>query len=110
MSPETRKLGLGTRNWPVNPASVRGNQEDFVAMKKKLLSIVGLCFIVCLSIAMFTPDLYAQGDSKGPRKVFNAKTGQLEIIEEEKTGGPTKMQMGIGIGSIPVAYMVLKYL
>jgi ABC-type Na+ efflux pump permease subunit len=100
---------------------------------KKLSSFVGLCFMVCFSFAIFTPDLYAQGDSTGtknndkslatkrgvsqslndadaPKRRFNSETGQMEDIPEEELEGPSKLQMGLGLGSIPVAFIVMKYL
>lgn len=102
--------------------------------KKKLSSVLGLIFMTGFTLSLFTVDTYAQNDSAGvknndkdlanrrgvadslaskdkPKEVFDPKTGQMvKVAEEVDPNKPTPLKMGIGLGSIPVAYIVLKYL
>lgn len=109
--------------------------EIVMKSMKRVVATVGLCFIACLTLALFTTDSYAQGDSaasksndkniaskKGvanslassedrPTEEFDPSTGRMvEIDYDDEDTGPSGFQMGLGLGSIPVAYIVLKFL
>jgi len=80
---------------------------------KKFAAMIGLCFMVCFALALFTVDSHAQkmDDQGRPVERFNPETGQLEKIEyDDEDTGPKGWQIGLGVGSIPVAFIVLKYL
>ncbi len=97
--------------------------------------MVGLCYMLCVTVSLFTLDASAQGDSAGTknndkdlatkrgvadslasptgkREVFDADTGRMVTVGEDEVdpNKPTPLKMAIGLGSIPVAYIVLKFL
>lgn len=84
----------------------------------KLLAIMGLCVMSCLCVAMFTPVTFAQDSKEIKKNDKNSATkfGVEDSLasgdddDEDPSGKPTKFQMGLGLGSIPVAYIVMKYL
>ena len=83
---------------------------------KLLLAFVGVALI---SLGALSSDAFAvneDGDTEGA-KSNDKKIGKREGVKEslagpsEETGdGPTKLQMWIGVGSIPVMIIVVKYL
>lgn len=94
---------------------------------RKVLSIVGLCVMACLMIGAITPEIQAQnqqhniGDSGAAKSVDKdraTKTGVggslADGSEESLLGGDgegTKTwQIYLGLGSIPVMIMVVKWL
>lgn len=90
---------------------------------RKVLALVGLCVIACLMIGAITPDTYAQnvGDSDGSRSVDKDRatktgvSGALADGSEDKLiggegDGPKRWQIYLGLGSIPVMVMVVKWL
>ncbi|MFP6581800.1 MAG: hypothetical protein VCD00_04520 [Candidatus Hydrogenedentota bacterium] len=84
----------------------------------KLLAIMGLCVMCCLCVGMFTPVTFAQDNNEIKKNDKNSATkfGVSDSLasgdddDEDATGKPTRFQMGLGLGSIPVAYIVMKYL
>lgn len=86
---------------------------------KRLLAIGALVGIFGLASGTFVELAHAQTDSKkvqGLDKGLATKKGISESLstkkgeEEEEGGGTTRLQMGVGIGSFAVAYMVVKWL
>ena len=77
---------------------------------KKIMAMTGLCFMVCFALALFTVDSYAQDNDNRPTEKFNPDTGQMEKIQYDEEPGLKAWQIGLGVGSIPVALIVLKYL
>ena len=79
---------------------------------KKFGAMIGLCFMICFSLALFTADSYAQAREDGrPTEKFNANTGRMGEIDYGDDGkGLKNWHIGFGVGSIPVAFIVLKYL
>lgn len=85
---------------------------------RRLLALLGICAILCLSVALFTGEASAQ-DSSSTKKMDQGKaqkrgvSGALETRgddDEEDDGRPSKLQMGVGIGSFFVMFAVMKYL
>lgn len=91
----------------------------------KWLAVLGLTFIAILCIAIITPEIQAQpnkvntSDSNETKKVDKNSAEKFGVGEslassddddDDPTGKPTKFQMGLGLGSIPVAYMAWKWL
>ena len=86
-------------------------------MNWKLIITVGMiCAVLCLSLALFTQDAYAQDskDSKSSdKKVAQRKgiSGSLAAPkDDDESEGPTKTQMWLGLGSCAVMWIVVKYL
>jgi hypothetical protein len=103
-------------------------------MKKKLLGILGLCFMLCSTLSLFAVDVHAQEDGASsksndknlatkhgvadslassddrPKEKYNPETGRMEKINYDEEGGTTKTQLALGLGSIPVTYFILKFL
>lgn len=79
---------------------------------KKFGAMIGLCFMICFSLALFTADSSAQAREDGrPTEKFNPDTGRMEKIDYgDDDTGLKNWQIGLGVGSIPVAFIVLKYL
>lgn len=86
---------------------------------KKVLAICALIGILCLATGTFVDLAHAQKDSKkvqGLDKGLATKKGISDSLstkkgeEEEEGGGTTRLQMGVGIGSFAVAYIVVKWL
>ena len=63
----------------------------------KVMATFVLCAILCLPFAFFVQEAQAQ-DSDGPKK------------DATKGDGPTKLQMGLGVGSFIVMIIVVKWL
>lgn len=88
----------------------------------KILAALALCLIASLAIGVMTPDTHAQlktGDSDASRSVDKDRatkrgvSGALADGSEEdlvEGDGPTKLQMALGLGSIPVMIIVVKWL
>lgn len=103
-------------------------------MNKKILSVFGLCFMLCSTLSFFAVDVQAAEDGENskrndknmaekrgvadslasgddrPKEKFNTDTGRMEKIDYDEEGGTTKTQLALGLGSIPVTYIVLKFL
>ena len=94
---------------------------------RKLLAVFGLCVIACLMIGAITPDAYAQnnqnniGDSDASRSVDKDRAtktgvggaladGSEDALIGGEGDGPSRLQMGLGLGSCVVMVMVVKWL
>ena len=80
-----------------------------------LCAAVAVCFLV---IGMIGNEAYAQAKPGGNTSVdrdIQSRRGVRESLttskdKEDDGKGPTKVQMGVGIGSCVVAFIVMKYL
>ncbi len=85
---------------------------------QKVIAILGLCAILCLTIGIFVDNAHAQGDSKATKRVDKGiaeKKGVAASLKTVKKGDEvpkraTPVQMAIGIGSCFVAFIVVKWL
>lgn len=86
---------------------------------QKLLALCTLCAILCLALGMFAHVAHAQNDSNAAKdfdKVTARKTTVGEALSTEEPtkkgdkSGPTPVQMAIGVGSVIVAIIVVKWL
>jgi len=83
---------------------------------KLILTVAMLCAVLCFSLALFTEDAQAQDskETKNSDKKIAAKKGVGNSLhtpdEGDKKPGVTKTQMWLGIGSIGVMWIVVKYL
>ena len=85
--------------------------------KKKLVALCGLLLIACLMITVFVglADAADNAATKKSDKKISQKRGVAGALassddDEDKGEGPTKLQMGVGLGSIAVMYAVTKWL
>lgn len=87
-------------------------------IRKRLLASLALIALLCFSVGIFVDLAYAQ-DSKGAKisdKRVAEKRGVASSLAQRKKGeeeiskGPSKLQMGIGVGSIFVMIAVVKWL
>ena len=82
---------------------------------KRFASICAICVIIVLSLTLFAAIADAQ-DSSGARssdQKVGQKRGVSGALAEDKDDdgtGPSRLQMGVGIGSIFVMIGVMKYL
>mgnify|MGYP003661695310 CR=1 FL=1 len=75
-------------------------------MATKYLVIIGvLCVLLCAGMLMGFDDVHAQG-----KKIAQKKSGELGQKEWDEDQMPTKLEMGLGVGSIFVMIAVVKYL
>lgn len=75
-------------------------------MATKYLVLFGvLCLVLCLGLVLCADTAHAQGKS-----IANKKDGELGNKEFEKDKLPTKLEAGLGVGSIFVMIFVVKYL
>ena len=75
-------------------------------MATKYLMIIGvLCVLLCAGMLMGFDDVQAQG-----KKIAMKESGELgqKVIDNDKM--PTKMEVGLGVGSVFVMIAVVKYL
>ena len=86
---------------------------------KRIAAICAICVIIALSLTLFAAIADAQ-DSSGAkstdksvgqkRGVGGALTTRADDTKDDDTDGPSKLQMGVGVGSIFVMIGVMKYL
>ena len=81
---------------------------------KRLAAICAICVIIALSLTLFAAIADAQ-DSSGAKtsdKKVAQRSGVSGALAEDKddADGPSKLQMGVGVGSIFVMIGVMKYL
>ena len=75
--------------------------------------LVGLlCVVLCIIMATAVAPVYAAagadkdlGEKKGIKGAFKTKDGK----DAKKGGGPNKVQMAVGVGSLFVMIAVVKY-
>lgn len=83
---------------------------------KRYRRLFMLAFVVLAVFSLGSSDAFAKGDSaavkSNDKNIANKKTiGQsLAGPSKDSSNGPSKTQMMLGLGSIPVAYIVIKYL
>lgn len=86
---------------------------------KRVLALCALVGIFCLATGTFVELVDAQKDTKqvqGLDKGLATKRGISDSLttktksEEEESTHPTRLQMGVGVGSFVVAYIVVKWL
>lgn len=83
---------------------------------KTMLVLCAAVVFCCISIGMMANEAYAQGgSSKSIDKELSQRrgvSGSLASGKKDKgdSRNPTPLQMGVGIGSCVVAFVVLKYL
>ncbi len=89
---------------------------------KRFLAASALSLILCLGIGVFTSAANAQamtngGDTKAQGTSDDNLAGKKTIGDslstrekEEEVRGPTRFQMGVGVGSTFVMYIVVKWL
>jgi hypothetical protein len=82
----------------------------------KWLALFGLCLIAFLAIGIDAPDAYAQDNNsikandKNSAEKFGVADSLASSDDEDDSDGPSKLQMGLGLGSCAVSYIVLKFL
>lgn len=93
---------------------------------RKVLAVIGLCAIALMVIGAITPDTYAQNETHNTKDSAAAKSadkksatksgvsGSLADGSEKPVvgdgDGPKRWQIYLGLGSIPVAWIVIKWL
>lgn len=109
----------------------RSNNGDKLMNSKRVYAVVALTVVLCLSM-MFFVDLVAAQDSESksakksdqstaskqgvkqsletPTKAVKRGADGRIIEDEEDSGRPSKLQMGIGFGSVFVMIAVVKFL
>ena len=80
---------------------------------RRLWATVALCLLVCLVMAFFVEQAQAAETTKGDKDLAK-KRGISDSLantkgKTEDDRMPSKFQMGIGIGSIFVAFIVVKF-
>ena len=82
-------------------------------MLKRIAAVLALCFFVGFGTVTFVDVASAQ--DKKPAKTIDKKKATKRgvkgaLAEAEEKEGPSKIQMGVGFGSVIVAYAVVKWL
>jgi hypothetical protein len=85
-------------------------------MYGKILFAIVLCLVLCVAIGAMTTDAHAQ-DSKQTKSFDKGAAGKKGVGASLASGdgeddgeGPSKLQMGLGVGSIFVMIIVVKWL
>ena len=80
--------------------------------KKRVAASVLCCLLLVLFLVSFVEKADADGAASGDKELSTRRG--LDVLEEqpgeEKSEGPTKLQMGLGIASIFVMIAVVKWL
>ena len=86
---------------------------------KRILAVCAICAIVCLSLIIFTTDAAAQPDSQNSKNLDKSQASKRGVSgalttsgsnKDDNSGSPSKLQMGVGFGSIFVMLAVMRYL
>lgn len=76
---------------------------------KSKLILCAAVVVCCVCIGMIGNEAYAQGDMASRQGIGGSlASGSKENKDDSRT--PSKLQMGVGIGSCFVAFIVIKYL
>ena len=87
--------------------------------KKKILILCAAVVVCCFAIGMLPDEAHAQSDSDSAKAIDKdraTKKGVRNSLangkkdDEDAGPGPTKLQMGVGLGSCAVAFIVWKWL
>ncbi|MEK7794897.1 MAG: hypothetical protein AAB353_10220 [Candidatus Hydrogenedentota bacterium] len=84
--------------------------------KDRWVAVLALCILACFLIGVMTDAVHAQDKktTKGTDKKLANKKGVSNSLAKKKdddgTEGPSKLKMGIGVGSIFVMIAVVKWL
>ncbi|PCJ65038.1 MAG: hypothetical protein COA73_03155 [Candidatus Hydrogenedentota bacterium] len=85
-------------------------------MNSKIIMAVVLCVMLCVAMGAMSTEAFAQ-DSNATKAVDKDLANKRGIsaslasgADDEESDGPTKMQMGLGVGSIFVMIIVVKWL
>lgn len=87
---------------------------------KTMLVLCAAVVVCCFCIGMIGNEAYAQADSSSSKAidkdlatkkgVSNSLASGKKDKDKDGAAGPSKVQMGVGIGSCVVAFVVMKYL
>jgi len=88
---------------------------------QRFLALCALCIVFCFAFGVLSDTAaYAQNDSDSTKAIDKDRATKKGVSnslasgnpnEEEGEGaGPTKVQMGLGFGSLVVMYIVVKWL
>ena len=89
-------------------------------MTKRIFAVLGICAILCLPMFLFTTDAAAQSSDTDNSKNLDKTQAQKQGVSgalatrpgetEKDPTSPSRLQMGVGIGSVIVMFAVMKWL
>lgn len=87
-------------------------------MSKRIFAVLGICAMLCLPMFLFTTDAAAQTNDTDNAKKLDKTQAQKRGVsgslgtrptEKDRTS-PSKLQMGVGVGSVFVMLAVMRWL
>jgi hypothetical protein len=80
---------------------------------KSIVAALTLCVITVLALTLFVGQVRAQDDTASLDQELGQRrgiSGSLAPVKKGEGGGPTTLQMAVGVGSIFVMIAVVKWL
>lgn len=85
---------------------------------KRTLALCAALVVLCLTLGMLPDEAYAQSDSGSAQAIDRDLVTKQSVRdsmagiekEEDDDGGPSRTQMALGVGSVIVMIIVVKWL